>query len=98
MAKMHLDIDEQRKFICCLNVRCLSKYIPRNLMDSCSFVSPTICMGLLLMNNLLLMSMCTFDGGLNNVQYVLFIFNESLYNKSQSYSFLIGHLLQQLTL
>ena len=45
----------------------LSKYIPRNLMDSCSFVSPTICMGLLLMNNLLLMSTCTFDGGLNNV-------------------------------
>ena len=45
MAKMHLDKDEQRKGICCLNVRCLSKYIPRNLMDSCSFVSPTICMG-----------------------------------------------------
>ena len=42
MAKMHFDTDEHRKFICCLNVKCLSKkYIPRNLMDSCSFVSPT---------------------------------------------------------
>ena len=67
MAKMHLDIVEQRKFICCLNVRCLSKYIPRNVMDSRSFVSPTICMGLLLMNNLLLMSTCKFVGGLNDV-------------------------------
>ena len=36
-------------------------------MDSCSFVSPTIFMDLLLMNNLLFMSTCTFDGGLNNV-------------------------------
>ena len=43
MAKMHFDIDEHRKFICCLKVKCLSKYIPRNVMDSCSFVSPTIC-------------------------------------------------------
>ena len=59
MAKLHFDIDnnnnngrnEHRKFICCLNVKCLSKYIPRNLMDSCSFVSPTIFMGVLLMNN-----------------------------------------------
>ena len=67
MAKMHFDIDEHRKFICCLNVKCLSKYIPRNFMDSCSSVSPTIFMGLLLMNNLVLMSKCTFDGGLNKV-------------------------------
>ena len=54
--------------VCCLNVMCLSiYYIPRNLMDSCSPVSPTIVMGLLLMSNVLLMSTCTFDGGLNNV-------------------------------
>ena len=45
MAKIHLDTDEHSKFICCLNVKCLSKYIPRNWMDSCSFASPTICMG-----------------------------------------------------
>ena len=67
MAKMHFDIDEPRKFICCLNVKCLSKYILRNLIHSRSFVSHKICMGLFLMNNLLLMSTCTFDGGLNNV-------------------------------
>ena len=67
MAKMRFDIEENRKFICCLNIKCLSKYIQRNLMDSCSTVSPTICMGLLLMNNLLLMSTRTFDDGLNNV-------------------------------
>ena len=69
MAKLHFDIDEHRKFIivCCLNVKCLSKYIPRNLKDSCSFVSPTICMVSVSMNNLLLMSTCTFDAGLNNV-------------------------------
>ena len=66
-GKMHFDIDEHRKFICCLKVKCLSKYIPRNLMNSCSFVSPAICMGLLLMYNLLLMSTFTFDGGLNKV-------------------------------
>ena len=81
---MHFDIDEHRKFTCCLNVKCLSKYIPRNVMDSCSFDSPTICMGLLLMNKLLLMSTCMFDGVLNNVQYVLFTYNESLLQQSQS--------------
>ena len=36
-------------------------------MDSGSSVSPTIFMGLFLMNNLLFMSTCTFDGRLNNV-------------------------------
>ena len=65
MEKMHLDIDEQRKCICCLNVMCLSKYIRIHLMDSCSFVYPTICMCLLSMSNLLLMSPCALDGGLN---------------------------------
>ena len=67
MAKMHFDVDEHRKFICCLKVKCLSKYIPRNLMDSCSSVSRTIVMGLLLMDNLLSMLTSTFDGGRNNV-------------------------------
>ena len=64
---MHFDTDEHRKLICCLNIKCLFKYIPRHLTNSCSFVSPTMCMVSVLMNNVLLMSSCTFDGGANNV-------------------------------
>ena len=94
---MHIDIDEQRKFICCLNVRCLSKYIPIKLMDSCSFVSPTICMGLLLMNNLLLMSTCTFDGGLIMCNMLYLHLMRVYYNKANRH-FSIGRLLQQLNI
>ena len=91
------DTDDHRTCICCLKVKCLHNIFREMWWITVHlFLLTFICMGSLLMDNLFLMSTCTFDGGQNNVYYVLFTFNESLLQQSQSYSFLVGRLLQQL--